>query len=514
MRSSMKREYAAVPRMGSGPRSTFNVSEAHKTTFNASYLIPIYWDFLYPGEVRKSTTRAFVRMSNPLQYPLMDNLWLTVHWFEVSLRILWDNFRKFYGERIDPSDSIDYTLPVLGTGNVDLTTGGVNEFRDLCDYLGLPHVASFDMSDATSLPFRAYNAIYNYMYRDQNLQDSVAEPTDDGPDGGSADFVLLQRGKMHDYFTSLLPQPQKGESVTIGGEIATAAGVGGDIGVYSDAASGYRQLEDGGTEVEVKNSATNAETNKLYPNTTIHELRNAVAIQQFLEKDNRGGTRFGEQIYCHWGTEFQDARYAPVFVGGGRAPIITTPIYNNAANTTESADLGDFGAIGTGAFEGASFTYAAQEPSILMGIACVDADLTYHQGLNRKWSYRTRYDFVWPEFEGIGDQAVLTKEIYYQNNATDDVVFGYGPRYEEARTGINRLSGEFRPDNLSPIDEFHVAQDFVGAPTLNTTFIKASVPMGRVLQSNTPNHFYADFHVEMYSTKQLSLSGIPGLARL
>ncbi len=511
MRSSMNDAYA-INREPQPQRSTFNISEAHKTTFNASYLIPFYWDYKYPGEVTRATTRAFIRISNPLDYPLMDNLYLTVHWFDVPLRILWNNFRKFFGERENPGDSIDYTIPVYHPGTT-LAMNGDATWQRLADHLGIPHVASFDCTDASALPFRAYNKIYNYWYRDSSIQDSLTDNVDDGPDSNT-DYAIQQRGKRFDYFTNQLPNPQRGESVTIGGEIATAASAAGNVGIYSDGETAYRLLDAGAAQVDVSATNTFAETNKMYPNTTISELRNAVAIQQFLERDNRAGQLFADLIKAHYGSNFNDLRYAPAYVAGGRAPLVITPILNQAANTTESADLGDFGAIGSGSFEGASFTYRHSEPSILMGIASVDADLTYHQGLNRKWSYRTRYDFVFPEFQGIGDQATLTKEIYYQNNATDDTVFGYCPRYEEARVGINRLSREFRPDYSTPLDAFHVAQDFVSAPTLNDTFIKASVPMGRVVKNSGVDHFLADFHTQMFSTKALSLNGVPGLARL
>ncbi len=509
MKSSMRDEYAKNPRGGGGSRSTFNLNETNKTTFNANSLIPIYWDYMYPGEVRKSTTRMFIRMSNPLEFPLMDNIYVTVHWFDVSLRILWDNFRKFYGEQDDPGDSIDFTIPTVGTGNDDLTDGSV--FADLCDYLGLPHTASFDMLDASALPFRAYNQIYNYWYRDQQLQDSINQSTDDGPDAGATDYGIKQRGKRFDYFTNQLPAPQRGASIQIGGEVETAGSTGTNIGIYSLAADADRRMDSSGATVQVDANAATA----MYPNTTINELRNAVAIQQFVEKDNRAGTRFGEMILSHWGTEFQDARYAPVYLAGGRAPIQITPVLNQSnATATEALDLGDLGAIGSGSMQGASFTYACHEPSILMGIMSVTADQTYHQGLKRQWSYRTRYDFMWPEFQGIGDQATLNQEIYYQNTAADHTVFGYAPRYEECRIGINRLSGEMRPDNALSLDVWHVAQDFVSLPLLNAAYIESSVPMGRVLQSTVNDHFIADIYIQMSATRQLSLTGIPGLSRL
>ncbi len=512
MKSSMRDEYAKNPRGGGGSRSTFNLNETNKTTFNANSLIPIYWDYMYPGEVRKSTTRMFIRMSNPLEFPLMDNIYVTVHWFDVSLRILWDNFRKFYGEQDNPGDSIDFTIPTLASGNADLTAGTV--YTDLCDYLGLPHVASFDQTDASALPFRAYNKIFNYWYRDQQLQNSIDESTDDGPDLGATDYAVKQRGKRFDYFTNQLPAPQRGDSIKLPGEIASDAAIGTEYAIVRNPNDTYNTVGTAGARAIVDATAGSA-GRVLYNNATINDLRNAVSIQLFIEKDNRAGTRFGEMILSHWGTEFQDARYAPVYLAGGRAPIQITPVLNQSnATATQDQDLGDLGAIGSGSMQGASFTYACHEPSILMGIMSVTADQTYHQGLKRQWSYRTRYDFMWPEFQGIGDQATLNKEIYYQNNASDDLVFGYAPRYEECRIGINRLSGEMRPDNALSLDVWHVAQDFVGLPVLNSAYIESAVPMGRVLQSTINDHFIADVYIQMSSTRQLSLTGIPGLSRL
>ncbi len=509
----MQPEYANTPKGGGGIRSTFNLSESHKTTFNANHLIPFYWDFVYPGEVRKSTTNLFVRMSNPLEFPLMDNLYVSVHWFDVSLRILWDNFRRFYGERDpDPDSSIDYTIPVLGTGNADLTTGSA--YGMLCDYLGLPHVASFDQADASALPFRAYNQIYNYWYRDQQIQDSINQSTDDGPDAGITDYALKLRGKRFDYFTNTLPSPQRGDSIQVPGSVTTDATTSSDLTVWSTANTAWREMDSNAAVVDLSVSA-GGEADQLYANTTINQLRNAVAIQQFVEKDNRNGTRFGEQIWSHWGTEFQDARYAPVYLAGGRSAINITPILNAAKpNTADTSNLGELGAIGAGAFSGASFTYAATEPSILMGIMSVDGDMTYHQGMKRQFSYRTRYDFMYPEFQGIGDQALLQKELYYTNTSADEDVFGYSPRYEECRIGINKLSGEFRPDNALSLDTWHVAQDWVGPPSLSPAWIESGVPMGRVLQSTINNHFICDMYTKMSSTKQLSMTGIPGLTRL
>lgn len=495
-------------------RSTFNVSENHKTTFDASALVPIYWDFLYPGEVRRGRTKMFVRLSNPLDFPLMDNLYITVHWFSVAIRNIWDNYRKFFGERENPGDSIDYTLPIFATGVTALN--GDSLPQRLSDHLGLPHVAGFTPEDAHCLAHRAYYSIWNYWYRDSSIDDSLTLATDDGPDTLATDYALQFRRKRFDYFTGLLPQPQRGESVTIGGEVAIDQGGAGIIGVRSTTIDEIRRIDTAATHADV--SGTNAlEAELLYPNTTINELRNAVAIQQFLERDNRAGQLFGDLIRAHYGANFLDAKYAPSFIAGGREPMMFQALPNVSAEsgpTGSEQALGELGAIGTGVFDGANFTYRCTEPEILMGIVSIDADLTYHQGLNRKFSYRTRYDFMYPEFQGIGDQAVLKKELYWSGGATDEDVLGYGPRYEECRVGINRLSREFRPDYATPLDTWHLAEDFASQPSLNSTFLQSTPPVNRVVKVSSVDNFIADIRCEQYSTKALSLRGVPGLGRL
>lgn len=508
MPSSMKAEYANVPKGGRLQRSSFNLSENHKTTFDGDELIPIYWTYAYPGDVFRGDVQAFVRMSTPLDFPLMDNMKLTVHWYSVPIRILWDNFRKFYGERDNPSDSIDFTLPELGTGtqSTDTTTGVAKLMR----YMGCPVVPTnnVDLADVGAAPFRAYYSIWNWHYRDQQQQTSLTFPTGDGPDNNS--YTIQRRGKRHDLYTSALPAPQRGEAVTI--DVESDANVNEFVGAYFNGLStpGYRRLDSGASQVDVSTSSTDAEDHRLYAGT-INDLRNAVAIQQFLERDNRYGQRFDEQIFAHFGVEFNDIRIAPVYLGGGSGYINTSAI----PNTSGTGNQGDLAAIAHGSLDGARFTYAFDEPSILMALANVSADITYQRGLERKHSYRSRYDMFYPEFTRIGDQAMLTKEIYYNNDANDDTVFGYVPRYEELRTGVNKISGEFSSQlTTGSLDTWHLAEELGSAPVLGNTWIRGTSPWDRVQQVATADDFLADFQINIRAARALPINGVPGLARL
>ena len=491
-------------------RSTFNVSFKRLHTGMANLVHPFHWRFLYPGQIIKSRTRVFARLSNPLQYPLMDDIRITIHWFAAPLRILWDNFRKFWGERENPGDSIDYTVPTLSTGTINTLTAD-----RIHNDLGIRFHTAVDGTDIGALAHRCYCSIWDYWYRDSGIQDATGFPKNDGPDTAFT-YVLKNRGKRFDYFTGGKTAPQRGESTTIGGEIAHNAPDGSHVAVYSDVNSATRKLDSDGPQVDAS-AVAGSSAYYLYPNTTINELRNAAAIQQFLERDNRTGQRFGDIIEAHYGHKFLDTKYAPAYVAGGSGFVNVSPIYNaskDSGATGSEQPLGELGAIGVGTFEGAAFTYIASEPEILMGMWTVDSKPMYHQGLNRNFSRRTRYDFLWPEFQGIGDQATISKEIYHNMDANDEDVLQYNPRFEDERQGIDTLGGMFASDWSAPIDEWHVAQDFVGRPTFNTTFIENSVPMGRVLQNNVPDHMLLDIQVSMHSTLPISRTGVPGLARL
>jgi hypothetical protein len=510
----MGHDFSRVPK-AQIQRSSFNRSHGLKTTFDAGYLVPIFVDEALPGDTFNLNMTGFGRLATPLT-PFMDNLHFETFFFAVPNRLIWDNWQKFNGEQINPGDSTDYLVPTVTS-----PAGGFTN-SSLYDYMGLPtQVAGLEINN---LHARAYNLIYNEWFRDQNLQDSVVVDKDDGPDNPS-DYVLLKRGKRHDYFTSCLPWPQKGDSVSL--PLGAAAPVTADVDFNSANIvtnvigirdlSGVTRRMDANQINLLGSSSTIADSQVLYADltdataATINDLREAFQIQRLFERDARGGTRYTEIIRSHFGVISPDARLQrPEYLGGGHSPILINPIAQTSS-TDATSPQGNLSAAGTVSYSGHGFTKSFTEHCVIIGLACVRADLTYQQGVNRMWSRQTRFDYFWPALAHLGEQAVLSKEIYADGTSADDDVFGYQERYAEYRYKPSQITGQMRSNFAQSLDVWHLAQDFASRPTLSADFIEENPPVDRVIAIPSYPHFVFDSYFDLKCARPMPTYSVPGL---
>lgn len=517
---------SATIQKGKTPRSKFINSWTRKTAFDAGLLIPILVDEILPGDHMTYDVTAYIRMSTPL-FPLFDNMRVDTHFFFVPNRLVWDNWVRLMGEQDNPASSIAFTTPVV-TGTV-----GGELVGSLADHFGIPvtgQIQAGQQISVNALPFRMYYLIYNQWFRDENMINSQPVAKTDGPDS-MATYAIAPRASSHDYFTSCLPWPQKFTAPTISlGSTAPVIGIGTTSQNYPAAPGPPVYETSGGTTwsfaqnanagtVYIKGSAATSGLPLIYANLaaatgiSINTLRQAWLIQELLERDARGGTRYTEKIRNHFDVINPDFRLQrPEYIGGGQSSLNVTPIAQTAPTTAPAGVVGALGGTGTAAgMHHAS--YAATEHGFIIGLVSVRAELSYQQGLHLQWTRSTMYDYYFPALAGLGEQTVLEREIYCTGNpANDALVFGYQERWQEYRTRTSEVTGIMRSTAASTLDAWHLARKFTSAPNLNATFINETPPMTRVLAAGAASNgqqFLADFHYVRTAVRPIPTYGTP-----
>lgn len=549
-------------------RSIFHRNFGHKTSFDVGQLIPFYLDEVIAGDSHNITTSIVARLQTLLT-PVMDNLYLDTYYFFVPMRLVWDHWQQFCGENDKGpwiTDKVTYTIPYLNypddhVGVPETYPGGFDE-GSIADYFGVPINTYF--ADPTSvsnknmpsaLPFRAYALIVQEFFRDTNLQQPIVVHTDDSirkgvlaMDAGSDWYVTdLELGgkpfnvaRFHDYFSSLLPAPQRSQPVSIFGNFLGDKGPYAPVGTLSDvhtAISGSRVSERfdvptvGGTrylagttaDAQWVTTATNAAmptnlwANLNIPEATISTLRMAFQLQKYYEKSARAGDRYRSYLAEFFGVDNGDARLQiPEYLGGHRIPLSI----HQVANTSQSSegDLGDVAAMSNTSDVHEDFHMSFTEPGYIIGLCCVRYDNTYSQGLEKMWSRRDILDFYNPVFAAISDQPVYAREIALGLAGSDlsvDRVFGYSPAWQEYREKPSRVSGEMRPEASKSLASWHLADSYLTPPVLDGDWIQMDKNIvDRVLAvgSDVANQVFCDIYVMNECVRPMPMYGIPGLA--
>lgn len=547
-------------------RSRMDRSWNHKTTFDAGKLIPIFKDEILPSDVIELDWVSVARLLSPLKQPMMDSLYLDFHFFFCPNRLVWDNWERFMGAQDDPDDSTDFLIPHVNIAMGDewagyLYTGSQGDWMGLPAGVDSPYPSTTIVS---ALPFRMTALIWNQWYRDENYQDSAIVPKDDGPDLPYIGMNLQPwpRNKRRDYFTGILPWAQKGDAVDIPiGGIAPVIGTGYGLGfrgfngttsdynvgsgpsgglgggldqfiaLYSPAipsavgttGTGALSSTDGfshviGVSTNPAHSGLVADLSSATA-VTINQLRQAIVLQQILEANARGGTRYVEILRMQFGVAPEDYRLQRTEYLGGSTVRLNTSI---VAQTSQSASTpqGTLAAFMHGTGNG-KIVKSFVEHGYVFGFVSVRGDLTYQNQLHKSWSRRTVQDFWRYEYSFLGEQAVYGRELSFSNNETDNAtVIGYQERGSEYRYMPNMVTSNFRSNSYigtNSLDVWHLAYNFGPAfVPISGDFMMEAPPIPRVEAINgvPDQQFVFDCDFDYKHTRPMPVQPTPGLYRL
>lgn len=534
-------------------RARFKRDYSNTTTINEGEIVPIYVDEVLPGDTISLTQNSLVRMATPI-YPVMDNCYMDIYYFFCPNRLLWEHWENLMGQNDSSywAEKTEYSVPQTTAPPKGWNVGTI------ADYMGVP--TGVNNITVNNLPFRAYARIWNEWFRDENLQQPVYQSMDDADTAGSnighqsiystqGGGKPLKAGKMHDYFTSCLPEPQKGEASAVPIDIALNAEVittprNHDVGgtaLFWKAVSGnptgnknyqiglsvnsaeYGMTEAAGTfnegsaplliapsNLELRESSTATSIN-------INELRQAIAIQHILEADARGGTRYTELLKNEFGVTSPDSRLQRTeYIGGNRIPINISQVIQQSATDTTSPQ-GNTAAYSLTTSRNKMVRYSATEHGYILGLAVIRVDHSYQQGLQRMWSRKRRFDFYHPMLANLGEMEVLNKEIYCQGKAEDDDVFGYQEAWADYRYHPNMVTGEMRSSYEQSLDAWHYADYYKQLPVLSSEWIqegKENIDRTIAVQSEISHQFIANFYFDQTWTRPMPIYSVPGLEKI
>lgn len=494
--------------------NVFDLSHEKKLSCGFGELIPIYVQEVLPGDMFSVNTELIVRLA-PLVFPIQHRVNVFTHYFFVPNRIIWDNWENFITGGKDNSDASVHPYIKMNNTNKAYFYRGT-----LSDYLGLPTLDGVTPDKEVyinALPFRAYVQIYNDYYRDPVLD--VERVTAHAFDGDSSAYethkALLTRCWEKDYFTSALPYPQQGSTTVEMPIEATATPLyvtPAIAGAATGPDAGDVKLDGSAQFLDVSNHPISIENiddiDIDFTGVDIEDLRTAIKLQEWLEKNARGGWRYVEQMLSHFGVVSKDSRLQRAeYLGGGKQPVVISEVLASA--DTGSYDVGQMAGHGISVGKSNGFKRYFTEHGWIIGIMSIMPRSAYYQGIPRMFRKTDKFDYYWPEFANLGEQEILDEELYFSGTDAIGGTFGYQERYAEYKFGLDTVHGDYR---TSGYESYHMGRKFSAAPALNSTFVhvdKAGQDRCFQVTTSTVDKCYVQLYNKVKASRPIPYVSIP-----
>ncbi len=515
------------------PSNTFDLSHDRKFSGQIGELIPTLVQETVPGDSFNIKASNMLRFA-PMIAPIMHQVSVYTHFFFVPNRILWANWEDFISGGED-----GYSNPAFPQIYPDLGDQFNVKPGSLPDYMGLPCSTTANPTGGqftgntpiNALPFAAYNKIFNDYYRDENLVQPLPDTLVDGQNSITDYTKLQKRAWQHDYFTSALPWTQKGPEATIplgtsapvnlidtptqpmilnnlvgntplGGQtLKTSAGSPAG-GIFGDT-SGSLAIIDPNGQLEADLSTATA--------ASINDLRRAFRLQEWLERNARGGSRYIEIIMSHFGVKSSDSRLQrPEFLGGSSTPVTISEVLQNSDDSAQTTPQGNMAGHGLSVGSSDNVNYRCEEHGFIIGIMSVMPKSAYQQGIPKQFSKFDKFDYYWPSFANIGEQAIQNQELYFDESDSKNYdTFGYTPRYAEYKYIPSSVHGEMK----DTLDFWHMGRIFQNRPSLNESFIEcdgSGDDIDRIWAvEDAPENLYVYLHNNIKARRPMPYFGTP-----